>query len=201
MKNIFVGTFIAVALFATPLYPTYAQVASSTEEQVASLRVELIQLLMMLIAQLQEQLDTQMVKDQAQDVEIETIKTRTSTRSIELVAQVEELPVDDIEAIRKRVGVARASAGIQQEDDAVTFDLTNYLDTDIVSVSANMEASSTEDIGCTQAISGTTHTLCAQYATYPIPTGEARLIITVTVNGKTEEMVLTERWKNATVSF
>ena len=151
MKNIVIGILMAVALFSAPLYPTYAQVASTTEEQVASLREELISLLMQLIAQLQSQLDAQAQKDVVQDEEIATIRTRSSaTQSVE-EPLVFEAPVDSLAVARSVVGETRADLSLGEEN--IYFSVYDYLDTDTVNFDANTTASST-DGGCNR-IQGT----------------------------------------------
>lgn len=183
MKNIVIGTLMAVAIFSTPLYPTYAQVASSTEEQVASLREELISLLMQLIAQLQAQLDAQEQKDQVQDEEIEVIKKTSSTRSTSEPV-VFEAPVDTLALARSKVGQIRADLALGEEN--IYFSVYDYLDADTVNFDANTTASSTEG-GCNK-IHGTEYQVCGVSAEYPII--DTDLVVTVTVNGVEKTLVL-----------
>lgn len=175
---------VAVAFFAAPVYPIYAQVASTTEEQVASIREELINLLMQLVAQLQAQLDAQMAKDVEQDEEIAVIKgSSTRTTSVQ-EPMVFEAPVDTLALARSKVGQIEATVSLGEEE--VYFSISNYLDADTVNFEASTMASSTEG-GCS-AIEGSSYRVCGQSAEYPISPSE--LSISVTVNGVEKTLVL-----------
>lgn len=203
MKKLVLGGFVALSVLVTPLAPVSAQVATSTDpvvqDQLDSLRQELIGLLMKLITQLQAQLDAEVAKNVVQDDEIKTIKSSGTQRVAPVIEDT--TTSESIDDVRKRVGTVRASASISEEDEGeyfVLFSIDGFLDVDDVSYSASVDPVES-DGGC-NSISDSDYKVCGVSAMYPIASS-TEVSITAVVNGQKKVLNVSFEDKRASVTW